>query len=164
MTPEEYQEYWQEIVNAGGPESYIDRELRASGAYRYQRKTAKECFKLFKGGTEKQQQDYIKGARAEQKERSRIRSFVWEVYTNTHINHLGNDIFWSDFFDDDFFDPYNRHKRIEEQELPSIETLDEVISFLHCMYNSCKFLSGSGMFSVFGDRGPGGRGAFTNRR
>ena len=130
MTPEEYQGYWQEIVNAGGPKSYIDRELRSSGVYRYQRKTAKECFKLFKAGTEQQQQDYIKGARAEQRERSRIRSFVWEVYTNTHINHLGNDIFWSDFFDDDFFDPYNRHKRTEEQGLPSIETLDQVISFL----------------------------------
>ena len=129
MTPEEYQGYWQEIVNAGGPKSYIDRELRSSGAYRHQRKTAKECFKLFQSGTEKQQQDYIKGARAEQKERSRIRSFVGKS-TQILISIIWATIFWSDFFDDDFFDPYNRHKRIEEQELPSIETLDEVISFI----------------------------------
>ena len=125
------------IVNAGGPKSYIDRELRSSGAYRYQRrKPPKNVLNFLRLAQKKQQQDYIKEARAEQKERSRIRSFVWEVYTNTHINHLGNDIFWSDFFDDDFFDPYNRHKRIEEQGLPSIETLDEVISFLNMLFQN----------------------------
>jgi RNA-directed DNA polymerase len=132
MTPEEYKKCWQDIENAGGPTAYIDRELRSSGAYRYQRKTAKECFKIFKNKPKDQPKayiNYITAARAEQKERSRIRKFVWEVYTATHINHLGNDIFWSDFFEDDFFDPFERHKRIEEQGLPTIETLDEVISF-----------------------------------
>ena len=44
MTPEEYKKCWQDIINAGGPEAYIERELRSSGVYRYQRKTAKECY------------------------------------------------------------------------------------------------------------------------
>jgi len=115
---------WKQIQSAGGPDKYILRELRRRGVYRSYRPNIREIENA------QQKKAAIKAARAEYAARSELRRFVWEARKATHIQFLGPDIFWNDFLKDDHFDPFQRADRISDSKLPSLETLEQLITFL----------------------------------
>ena len=112
---------WALIQNMGGPKVYIEQELRKKGVLRVHRPILTEL------RTDREKNEAIAAYRAEYSERRKLRAFVWEAYKAVHITHLGLDIFWTDILEDDFFDPFERKRRIEDSDLPMIESIDQLI-------------------------------------
>ncbi|MEC7987178.1 MAG: reverse transcriptase family protein [Myxococcota bacterium] len=120
MSSTSFQEKWTEIEQAGGPKGYIRKHLNRR-SYRPNIMTVK---------SEKEKKRLVQRAREEEARRKELQAYVWEVYTQTHVSHLGDDIFWRDFIGEDFFDPHERSKRQEEQDLKPIESVEELVAFL----------------------------------
>ena len=115
---------WEEIEAAGGPESFIKQELKRRGVYRSYKPNIMEL------STEREKQEVIVEARAEALATSELRQYVLEARKATHILYLGPDIFWNDFLREDHFDPFQPMLRIEDRDLPMLESVDDVLSFL----------------------------------
>ena len=84
---------------------------------------------------------YIAQAREMDAAIAPIKTELWEAYKATHISYLGKDIFWNDDIHwrtqngstaaseragDDFYDAYNRKKRLEDNGLPTINTPNDL--------------------------------------
>ena len=120
MSSPSFQEKWKEIEKAGGPKSYIRKHLKPR-SYRPNIMTIK---------SEQEKKKLVQKARQEEARRRELQAYVWDVYMKTHISHVGDDIFWHDFIGEDSFDPHERSKRQEEQNLDPIESLSALIEFL----------------------------------
>jgi RNA-directed DNA polymerase len=118
----ELQARWAKIQDLGGPETYFEQELRKSGVFRRYRPN------LIEKGINKNQE--IKASRAERAKIAELRRYIWEAYTATHISHLGLDVYWNEEVGEDFFDPHDRLKRQEDQGLPELETVGELVEAL----------------------------------
>ena len=73
-----------------------------------------------------------------------LKTELWNAFKNENISFLGNGIFWNDdiqwrsqtdggsaeYAGDDIYDVYNRQKRLEENELPIINTPKELANAL----------------------------------
>lgn len=115
---------WEIIQQAGGPEAYIKKELKRKGVYRSYRPNIMDI----KDSSERT--EAIAAARLEEKERSILRSFVWEARLAHNIHFLGVDIFWSDFIKNDHFDPFARNSRLQDTGLPILESVDQFLAFI----------------------------------
>ena len=120
----ELEQRWEEIQAAGGPESFIKQELKRRGVYRSYKPNIMDL------STEREKQKMIAEARAESLVTSELRQYVLEARKATHILYLGPDIFWNDFLREDHFDPFEPMQRIEDRELPFLESVEDVLAFL----------------------------------
>ena len=125
LSKEVLQERWKEIQKQGGPEAYIKRELKKRGVY-----LSSPRMNIIDIKDEKQKRRAIAAARIQAAAVTELRKYVMEARLSSQIHHLGPDIFWNDFIGDSHFDPYARDTRIKDNDLPSIETLEELMAFL----------------------------------
>lgn len=117
----ELQARWNTIQEVGGPKTYIEQELRKKGVLR----TYRPDLTSLRSDREKKQA--IEAFRLEDSARKKLRKFVWEAYTAVHLTHLGLDIFWNDVLGEDFFDPFERTRRLEDSDLPQLESLNALL-------------------------------------
>ena len=108
----------------GGPERYIRSELQRMGV------PVRSRIKITRIKDDKQREAYIRDRNREEEARAPLRRKVWDAYKATHLVHLGVDIHWNDVVGVDFFDPYERRQRLEDNALPELETVDQLIERL----------------------------------
>ena len=108
----------------GGPERYIRSELQRMGV------PVRSRIKITRIKDDKQREAYIRDRNREEEARAPLRRKVWDAYKATHLVHLGTDIHWNDVVGVDFFDPYERRQRLEDNALPELETVDQLIERL----------------------------------
>ena len=113
-----HQEFWTEIVEAGGPRKYVETQLRERRVW------VKRQDVLSMGA--KAKQAYIEQIKAETAIRKPLQEKVWKTYTALHIVHLGEDIFWQSDVSIDFFDPAHRQSRLKQRQLQDIESAEEL--------------------------------------
>lgn len=112
---------WALIQEAGGSKKYIEAELLKKGVLRTYRPD------LTALRSDREKKAAIEAFRLEDGARKKLRKFVWEAYTAVHLTHLGLDIFWNDILGNDFFDPFERTRRLEDSALPPLESLDALL-------------------------------------
>lgn len=120
----ELEQRWQEIQDAGGPERFIQQELKRMGVYRSYKPN------IIMLSTDLEKSQAIEAARKESSATSELRRYVQEARKATHIVHLGPDIFWNDFVKEDHFDPFAPETRLQDRDLPILNGVEEVIAFL----------------------------------
>lgn len=116
--------FWEEVERMGGPERYISSELQRMGV------PVRRRIKITRIKDDKQRAAYIKARQREEEARAPLRRKVWEAYKATHMVHLGVDIHWNDVVGVDFFDPYQRRQRLEDNALPELETVNQLVERL----------------------------------
>lgn len=131
-TPEERKELWNQIDDAGGVRAYIRQEinrqdLAATGNPEHMNAS--------------QRQRYKQAKRREAEFRVALRKRTWAAYRETHLVHLGDDIFYNDLIDIDAFDIDQREQRREANQIPSIESIDELATFLKVSVPELRWLS-----------------------
>ncbi|TNE49929.1 MAG: RNA-directed DNA polymerase [Deltaproteobacteria bacterium] len=131
-TSEERRELWSHIDEAGGVRAYIRQEihrqdLAATGNPEHMNAS--------------QRQRYKQAKKLEAEFRTALRKRTWAAYRETHLVHLGDDIFYNDLIDIDAFDIDNREQRREANDIPSIETVDELATFLGLTIPELRWLS-----------------------
>jgi RNA-directed DNA polymerase len=120
----ELKERWDQIQENGGPQAYIEKELRRKGVWRRHRPD------LTTLRVDREKKQAIEAYRKEDAERKKLRRFVWEAYQSVHLVHLGLDVYWNDFVGEDFFDPFQRTRRLEDNGLVEIATVDQLVTIL----------------------------------
>ena len=120
----ELEQRWQEIMDAGGPEPFIKKELKRMGVYRSYKPN------IITLPTESEKRQAVEASRREAKATSELRQYVQEARKATHIMHLGPDIFWKDFLKEDHFDPFAPERRLQDRELPLMNSVGDVLTFL----------------------------------
>lgn len=105
---------WRNILQAGGPQAYIDAQLRERGYLVERRPTDKM--------SERELSEYQKSLKAEAAERKKIKKEAWIAYRANHIVHLGEGVFWNDENRKDKWDLPNAEERAAENELPPLDT------------------------------------------
>ena len=116
---------WQEIEDAGGPQAFVKQELTRRGVL-----LPSPRRNIIDMKSEKEKRQAIAAFRIQEKHRSEIRKAVMELRLKTFIHHLGPDIFWNDFIGESHFDPHNRKARLQENNLPTLENVDDLLEFL----------------------------------
>lgn len=124
---------WKEVGEAGGVEAYINHALR-------------ERDLLTEGQdpttmNKKQRAAYKEARRKESQVRKELRRLVWAAYRETHIVHLGEDVFYNDLVDMDKFDIEKREQRRESNGLPVVETVDQLAEFFGISLSKMRWLA-----------------------
>jgi hypothetical protein len=113
---------WRAIVQAGGTPAWVEAQLTARGLL-VTRRDAKEL-------SPRELEGYKKELKAEAEERRRLRRQAWEAYKANHIVHLGDGVFWQDAGGPDKWDVANAEERAAENELPPLETPQQLAEAL----------------------------------
>ena len=118
---------WNEIQHAGGRESYIRNELTRMGIEIPAR------VKITNIRNKEKKAAYIALRQKEEEARGFINKKVWAAYRATHIVDLGDGIFWKDPTKD-FYDTHDRAQRREDNGIPELETVDQLVEALSEAY------------------------------
>lgn len=113
---------WRNILQAGGVQSYIDGQLRERGYLVDRRETD--------GMTPSELDAYKKSLREETAEKRKLRREAWLAYQANHIVHLGEGIHWNDKEEKDKWDIKNAEERAAENELPALDTPQQLAEAL----------------------------------
>ena len=113
-----------EINILGGREKYIKSEIKRRGIVVEKRVSMKSFT------DDKRKEEYIKNRKIEEDIRAELRSLTWEAYKTENISYLGEGIFWNDSLGVDFFDPYERSVRRADNDVPEIETIEDLVKAL----------------------------------
>ena len=127
-----HQSFWDEVVSAGGPRKYVESKLREYGVW------VKRQDVLSMGS--KQKKAYIEEIKAEEVVRKPLQAKVWRSYTALHIVHLGEEVFWQSDVSIDFFDPDHLSARLQQRNLPQIETPEELCEQLEISLGELRWL------------------------
>lgn len=117
---------WSEIQQAGGREAYIRKELTRLGV------EMPERTKITNLRDKKKKAEYIELRQKEEEARALINKKVWAAYRMTHIVDLGDGIFWKDP-SKDFYDVREREERREDNGIPELETVDQLVEALQAV-------------------------------
>jgi RNA-directed DNA polymerase len=112
---------WKAIVEAGGPERYVDAELRTRGLTVDDDPSA-----LSDGG----KAAYKERKKAEAQARRELRRAVWEAYKATHVVHVGAGIFFRDEIPVTAADEAARLLRAKENDLSGLDTVEALAAGL----------------------------------
>src|SRR5262249_4612118 len=82
------------------------------------------------GMSERELDQYKKSLRAEAEERRKLKKETWTAYKANHIVHLGEGVHWSDKTDKDKWDLPNAEERAAENELPPLDTPQQLAEAL----------------------------------
>ena len=124
---------WREIEQAGSIQAYIDAQLIERG-FVIDVKPPDEM-------TKRQYAEYKKLLKAEAAERRVLKKEAWQAYRSKHIVHLGEGIFWNDFTDYDKWDLENAEKRAAENELPPIDSPQQLADRLNLTISQLRWLA-----------------------
>ena len=113
---------WRAIVQAGGIPAWVEAQLTARGLLVTRRDTS--------GLSPRELEGYKKELKAEAEERRRLRRQAWEAYRANHIVHLGDGVFWQDAGGPDKWDVANAEERAAENELPPLDTPQQLAEAL----------------------------------
>jgi retron-type reverse transcriptase len=113
---------WRAITQAGGSQAYIDAQLRERGFLVERRETD--------GMSERELEQYKKQLKEEAAERKRLRQEAWKAFKATHIVHLGDAVHWDDQARKDKWDLDNAEERAAENELPPLDTPQQLAEAL----------------------------------
>jgi RNA-directed DNA polymerase len=113
---------WRTILQAGGPEAYIQAQLRERGYLVERRETDKM--------SERELEDYKKSLKAEAAEKRTLARDAWKAYRANHIVHLGEGVYWSDVKANDKWDVPNTEERAAENGLPPLDSPQQLAEAL----------------------------------
>ena len=116
------QTLWRQIVQAGGVRAYIDGQLRERG-FLVDRRDADEM-------SDREKDQYKKQLKLEAEERRKLKRETWVAFKANHIVHLGEGVFWNDEIKPDKWDTPNSEERAAENELPSLDTPQQLAEAL----------------------------------
>jgi hypothetical protein len=124
---------WQLITQAGGIPAYIEAQLRERGLFVERKET--------EGMPDKDKDAYKKSLRAEAAERRKLQKETWRAYRSTHIVHVGEGIFWNDAPRQDRWDLPNAEERAAENELPPLDTPQQLAEALSLTIAELRWLT-----------------------
>ena len=124
LTKEQIVALQEEISKLGGRKKYIESELKRRGIVIEKRRSMKDFT------DKKRKEEYIKNREIEEDVRSELKTLTWSAYKTQNISYLGEGIFWNDSLGVDFFDPYERTVRRKDNDVPEIESIEDVITAL----------------------------------
>jgi len=104
---------WRAIVQAGGPQAYINAQLREHGFLVERRETD--------GMSPRELKRYKDELKAEAAETRRLKQEAWVAYKANHIVHLGENVYYNDADDWDRWDLDNAEERAAENDLPPLD-------------------------------------------
>ncbi len=113
---------WRLIVQAGGTKAYIDGQLRERG-FLVTRRDADQM-------SDREKDQYKKQLKIEAEERRKLKREAWVAFKANHIVHLGEGVFWTDESTPDKWDTPNSEERAAENELPALDTPDQLAAAL----------------------------------
>ena len=124
---------WREIELAGSIDAYVRTQLEELG-YVLDVAPTEDMSK-------KEYAEYKKRLKEAAAEKRRIKREVWEAYRSKHIVHLGDGVFWNDFSDFDKWDLENAEKRAAENELPAIDSPQQLAAKLNITIPQLRWLA-----------------------
>jgi retron-type reverse transcriptase len=113
---------WRQIEQAGSVQAFINAQLTERGFLVERRETD--------GMSERELAAYKKSLRAEAEERRKLKKEAWLAYRANHVVHLGENIYWSDTNVKDRWDLPNAEERAAENELPPLDTPQQLAEAL----------------------------------
>lgn len=132
-TQAELIDLWRVITLAGGMEGYVNAQLRERG------------FSVARGDpkrmSDRELADYKQRLRLEADERKKLKKLAWQAYRATHIVHLGEQIFWNDNLGKDKWDLPNAEERAAENELPQLDTPQQLADALGLTISELRWLT-----------------------
>ena len=127
------EQLWQRIAQAGGIDSYVDKQLVDKG-YLVKRREVDNM-------SAKELKEYKLSLRKEAVERRKLKKEAWIAYHENHICYLGDGIFWQDEAKQDKFDLPNAEARAAENELPPLDSPKQLAEALGLTIGELRWLS-----------------------
>lgn len=124
---------WQEIVQAGSVEKYINEKLAKNGFLVARREVDKMDAKQLK--------EYKESLKKEAEEKKKLKKETWKAYKENNITYLGEGIFWSDKKTQDKFDLKNAEERCSENELPQLDSPKQLAEALEITIGQLRWLT-----------------------
>ena len=113
---------WRLIVQAGGVRAYVDGQLRERG-FLVERRDADAM-------SDREKDQYKKQLKVEAEERRKLKREAWVAFKANHVVHLGAGVFWTDEPKPDKWDTPNSEERAAENELPALDTPQQLAEAL----------------------------------
>jgi RNA-directed DNA polymerase len=101
---------WKAVEEAGGPEAWVEAELKAKGLGPEHEDPS--------GLSEKEKAAWKEKKKAEAAERRALERLAWEAWRAAHVNHLGAGVHWEEEGGADGFDVKDREERARANGLP----------------------------------------------
>ena len=108
------EQLWRRIEAAGSIDAYIESQLRELGYLVERRETD--------GMSKRELAEYKKQLKAEAAEKRKLKSEAWQAYRSQNIVFLGDGLYWNDQDDFDRWDLDEPEKRAAENQLPALDT------------------------------------------
>ncbi|OWK47381.1 reverse transcriptase family protein [Fimbriiglobus ruber] len=113
---------WRQITQAGGTQAYVTEQLRERG-FLVERRDVE-------GMSDREKDQYKKALKQEAIETKKLRREAWAAYKAAHVVHLGEGVFWTDGAKPDKWDTPNGPERAAENELPPLDTPEQLAEAL----------------------------------
>lgn len=127
------EQLWQAIENAGSVDAYVNAELREHGFWVKRQDTDNM--------SKRELDKYKKELKAEAAEKKRLKQLAWQAYKANNIVHLGDGVYWNDKDNFDKWDLDNAEERAAENELPKLETPQQLADALDISIAQLRWLS-----------------------
>lgn len=124
---------WQEILQAGSTEKYINQTLSKNGFLVERRSVDKMDAKQLK--------EYKESLQKESQEKKKLKKEIWKTYKENNVTYLGEGIFWQDKAYKDKFDLKNAEERCSENELPQLDTPKQLAEVLGLTIGQLRWLT-----------------------
>jgi retron-type reverse transcriptase len=126
---------WRAIVQAGGIPAWVDAQLAARNLL----VTRRDASTL----SDREKETYKKDLKAEAEERRKLRKEAWLAYRANHIVHVGEGegIYWRDTPGPDKWDLPNAEERAAENELPALDTPQQLAEALGLSMSQLRWLA-----------------------
>lgn len=124
---------WRNIEQAGSADAYIQQQLTERGFVVERRATDSM--------SKRELEQYKKQLREEAAEKKRLRREAWAAYKANHIVHVGDGVFWNDLIDWDRWDLEDANERAAENELPVLETPQQLADAMGLTVADLRFLA-----------------------
>lgn len=116
------EQLWRQIEQAGSIDAFVESELQRLG-YVVERSETD-------GMSKRELAEYKKQLKREAAEKRKLKRDAWEAYRSKHIVFLGDETYWNDFDDFDRWDLDEPEKRAAENELPPIDSPQQLAELL----------------------------------
>ena len=124
---------WRGIERAGGVDAYIENQLREQGFLVERRATDNM--------SQRELNRYKKELKEEAEEKRKLRAKTWKAYKSKHIVFLGDGVFWNEGNDFDKWDLDEPEKRAAENELPKLDSPDDLANALELTIPELRWLA-----------------------
>lgn len=130
---QQWEKRWHAIEQAGGRYQYIQQQLKEKG-FLVERRPIDNM-------TASERDRYKKQLKEEAEHKRTLAKEAWQAYKANHIVYLGQGIYWTDDTSEDKWDVPDRAKRLIENQLPIINTVNQLADSLNLTLPQLKGLS-----------------------